>query len=82
MAGRPSPARLPNPTVGAAPGMATVGGMSDIHAFTANPGFTELLAVSKGDQGPGDLIRTVLVVGVVGIVFLAWFLLRGYGKKD
>ncbi|MEV6672105.1 hypothetical protein [Streptomyces sp. NPDC051162] len=56
--------------------------MPDIHAFTANPGFTELLAVSKGDQGPGALIRTVLVVGVVGIAFLAWFLLRGYGKKD
>ena len=56
--------------------------MPDISAITAHPGFTELLAVSKGDQGPGVVIRTVLVVGVVGIVFLAWFLLRGYGKKD
>jgi hypothetical protein len=56
--------------------------MPDINAFAAQPALTELLAVSKGDQGPGALIRTVLVVGVVGVVFLAWFLLRGYSKKD
>ncbi|MFC5720196.1 hypothetical protein ACFP1Z_08470 [Streptomyces gamaensis] len=55
--------------------------MTDINGFTAHPLFTEL-AVSSGDQGPGPVIRTVLVVGVVGIVFLAWFLLRGYGNKD
>lgn len=53
-----------------------------MHALAALPGSTDLLAVSSSDQGPGNLIRTVLVVGVVGIVFLAWFLLRGYGKKD
>ncbi|MEU5187358.1 hypothetical protein AB0G83_09425 [Streptomyces klenkii] len=55
--------------------------MSPLHAFAAQPGVTELLAVSKDDTGPGPVIRTVLIVGVVGIVFLAWFLLRGY-KKD
>ncbi|ARZ70152.1 hypothetical protein M1P56_04730 [Streptomyces sp. HU2014] len=56
--------------------------MPDINAFTTHPAFTEFLAVDKGDQGPGAVLRTVLVVGVVGVVFLAWFLLRGYGKKD
>ncbi|GGR04675.1 hypothetical protein ACH4U6_07250 [Streptomyces netropsis] len=56
--------------------------MPHINGFATQPGFTELLAVSKGDQGPGTLLRTVLVVGVVGIVLLAWFLLRGYGNKD
>ncbi|GAU69999.1 hypothetical protein ACFY12_26795 [Streptomyces sp. NPDC001339] len=30
--------------------------------------------------GPGWLLRTVIIVGVVGAVLLAWFLLRGYGK--
>ncbi|GGX70591.1 hypothetical protein [Streptomyces hiroshimensis] len=55
--------------------------MPHLHALAAQPGLTELLAVSKDDQGPGVVIRTVLIVGVVGIVFLAWFLLRGY-KKD
>ncbi|MEU1308028.1 hypothetical protein ABZ419_03910 [Streptomyces cinnamoneus] len=53
-----------------------------INGFTTHPGFTEVLAVSKGDQGPGVVLRTVLIVGVVGVVLLAWFLLRGYGKKD
>lgn len=40
-----------------------------------------LVAVSKEQQGPGVLLRTILVVGVVGAVLLAWFLLRGY-KQD
>ncbi len=62
--------------------MATVGVMPLINGFTTHPGFTEVLAVSKGDTGPGAVLRTVLIVGVVGVVFLAWFLLRGYGKKD
>ncbi|MCQ8769917.1 hypothetical protein [Streptomyces telluris] len=55
--------------------------MSHLHALAAQPGVTELLAVSKDDTGPGVVLRTVLIVGVVGIAFLAWFLLRGY-KKD
>ncbi len=48
--------------------------------ITAHPALTEVLAVSRGDQGPGAVLRTVLIVGVVGIVLLAWFLLRGYRK--
>ncbi|GAA0486510.1 hypothetical protein GCM10009544_54870 [Streptomyces stramineus] len=53
-----------------------------MNALAAHPQFTEFLAVSKGDTGPGALLRTVIVVGVVGIALLAWFLLRGYGKND
>ncbi|MFH8404947.1 hypothetical protein ACH4FX_09235 [Streptomyces sp. NPDC018019] len=34
---------------------------------------------SKND-GPGWVLRTVLIVGVLGAVFLAWVLLRNYGK--
>ncbi|MBO0656962.1 MULTISPECIES: hypothetical protein [Streptomyces] len=56
--------------------------MAVIDPVTAHSGFTELLAVSKGDQGPGVVLRTVLIVGVVGIVLVAWFLLRGYRDKD
>ncbi|CAL9527618.1 hypothetical protein SUDANB6_03985 [Streptomyces sp. enrichment culture] len=33
-------------------------------------------------QGPGNLLRVVLVVMVLGSVLTAWFLLRGYGRKD
>lgn len=40
-----------------------------------------LLAASQAD-GPGWVLRTVLIVGVVGAALLAWFLLRGYGNKD
>ncbi|MEU2515828.1 hypothetical protein [Streptomyces syringium] len=56
--------------------------MPHINGFATHPGFTELLAVSRSDEGPGGLLRTVIVVGVVGIALLAWFLLRGYGNKD
>lgn len=41
-----------------------------------------LLAVASDAAGPGVLLRTVIVVSVLGAVFLAWFLLRGYGGKD
>ncbi|MFI2190759.1 hypothetical protein [Streptomyces sioyaensis] len=30
------------------------------------------------DVGPGWILRTVIIVGVVGAVLLAWLLLRGY----
>ncbi|MFG1807984.1 hypothetical protein [Streptomyces sp. NPDC049040] len=30
--------------------------------------------------GPGPVMRTVIVVAVVGVAFMAWFLLRGYGN--
>jgi len=33
-------------------------------------------------QGPGDLLRIVLIVMVVGAVLLGWFLLRGYKRDD
>ncbi|GHF35508.1 hypothetical protein GCM10010218_16000 [Streptomyces mashuensis] len=49
------------------------------HGVLAQAG--EVLAVSKGDQGPGALLRTVLIVGVVGVPLVAWFLLRGYRKQ-
>ncbi|MGP8301808.1 hypothetical protein [Streptomyces inhibens] len=41
-----------------------------------------LAAVQEGSRadGPGWILRTVIVVGVVGAVLLAWFLLRGYGQ--
>jgi Mn2+/Fe2+ NRAMP family transporter len=42
---------------------------------------TELLAVSSGG-GPGTLLKWVIVVAILGSVFLAWFLLRGYVDKD
>ncbi|MBX9395163.1 hypothetical protein K4749_16560 [Streptomyces sp. TRM72054] len=33
-------------------------------------------------QGAGNLLRVVLIVMVVGCVLTAWFLLRGYRRKD
>ncbi len=41
-----------------------------------------VLAVASDSAGPGVLLRTVIVVSVLGAAFLAWFLLRGYGNKD
>ncbi|GAB7033555.1 hypothetical protein AB0G35_03780 [Streptomyces sp. NPDC021749] len=32
------------------------------------------------DSGPGWILRTVIIVGVLGAALLAWFLLRGYGQ--
>jgi hypothetical protein len=37
---------------------------------------------AASDQGAGNLLRGVLIVGVLGAVFLAWFLLRGYKSDD
>ncbi|WP_169795291.1 hypothetical protein [Streptomyces chattanoogensis] len=37
---------------------------------------------SRADGGPGWILRTVIIVGVLGAVALAWFLLRGYGSQD
>jgi hypothetical protein len=39
-------------------------------------------ATAADQQGAGDLLRIVLIVSVVGIVLLAWFLLRGYRQDD
>ncbi|NEY31728.1 hypothetical protein GTU99_05855 [Streptomyces sp. PRKS01-65] len=33
-------------------------------------------------QGTGNLLRIILIVMVVGCVLTAWFLLRGYKRKD
>jgi len=44
-----------------------------------------LLAVSGGAHGLGGPLRIVLLISVVGVVFLAWILLRGYrdgGKNE
>ncbi|MER5441460.1 hypothetical protein [Streptomyces sp. NPDC002790] len=37
---------------------------------------------AASEQGAGNLLRTVLIVGVLGAGFLAWFLLRGYKSDD
>lgn len=39
-------------------------------------------ATAAEQQGPGNLLRIVLIVMVVGCVLTAWFLLRGYRRKD
>jgi hypothetical protein len=39
-------------------------------------------ASAAEQQGAGNLLRIVLVVMVVGCVLAAWFLLRGYKRKD
>ena len=36
-----------------------------------------LLAISDS-AGPGPVMRTLIVVSVVGAALLGWFLLRGY----
>ncbi|MFC9246436.1 hypothetical protein ACFT7S_21335 [Streptomyces sp. NPDC057136] len=41
-----------------------------------------LLAAASEEQGPGDTLRIVLLVSIVGAALLAWFLLRGYGNDD
>ncbi|MER8235965.1 hypothetical protein [Streptomyces sp. NPDC094049] len=42
---------------------------------------TALLAAAA-QQGPGDTLRIVLLVSIVGGVLLAWFLLRGYRTEE
>lgn len=40
-------------------------------------------AVGAADQpGSGNLLRIILVVMLVGCALTAWFLLRGYKRKD
>ncbi|MEU5777374.1 hypothetical protein ABZ819_29240 [Streptomyces venezuelae] len=45
-----------------------------------NPGADWLTEAAKAAerQGPGNLLRIVLIVMVVGCVLVGWFLLRGY----
>ncbi|WP_328538782.1 hypothetical protein [Streptomyces sp. NBC_00344] len=46
------------------------------------PDTTTLLAAATDQQGPGDTLRVLLVVLIVGAVLLGWFLLRGYRNND
>ncbi|MFI8965707.1 hypothetical protein ACIGO8_26760 [Streptomyces sp. NPDC053493] len=46
---------------------------------TAATAVTTLLA-APAQQGPGDTLRIVLLVSIVGAALLAWFLLRGYRR--
>lgn len=41
-----------------------------------------VLAAASADQGPGNTLRVVLLVSLVGAALLAWFLLRGYRNDD
>ncbi|MFI5792523.1 hypothetical protein [Streptomyces sp. NPDC051677] len=40
------------------------------------------LTEAAAQQGAGNLLRVVLVVMILGCVLTAWFLLRGYKRKD
>ncbi|WP_168218104.1 hypothetical protein [Streptomyces lasalocidi] len=39
-------------------------------------------ATAAQQQGTGNLLRIVLVVMILGCALTAWFLLRGYKRKD
>ncbi len=39
-------------------------------------------ASASPHQGPGSLLRIVLIVMMVGCALTGWFLLRGYKQKD
>ncbi|GAA2335660.1 hypothetical protein OKJ48_30165 [Streptomyces kunmingensis] len=45
-------------------------------------GLGHIVSAAASDQGPGALLRIVLVVAILGAVFMAWFLLRGYKRDD
>jgi hypothetical protein len=32
--------------------------------------------------GPGPVMRSIIVISVVGVALMAWFLLRGYRDND
>ncbi|MEU5436879.1 hypothetical protein AB0G73_26325 [Streptomyces sp. NPDC020719] len=46
------------------------------------PDAVTLLAAASDHQGPGNVLRIVLVVSIVGGAALAWLLLRGYRSND
>ncbi|MEU9984598.1 hypothetical protein [Streptomyces sp. NPDC050856] len=39
---------------------------------------TAALLAAAEQQGPGNTLRIVLLVSIVGVALGAWFLLRGY----
>ena len=43
---------------------------------------TEAAASAVPQHGTGNLLRIVLIVMVLGCALTAWFLLRGYKRKD
>ncbi|MFG3204814.1 hypothetical protein [Streptomyces sp. NPDC048192] len=43
---------------------------------------TETAASAVKQHGAGNLLRIVLVLMILGCVLTAWFLLRGYKRKD
>ncbi|MEU3899822.1 MULTISPECIES: hypothetical protein [unclassified Streptomyces] len=51
-------------------------------AHTPHTDWLAAAATAAEQQGPGNLLRIVLIVMVVGCVLTAWFLLRGYSRKD
>ncbi|MBZ3900715.1 hypothetical protein WB401_22335 [Streptomyces brasiliscabiei] len=48
----------------------------------ASAWLTEAADLAAKEQGPGNLLRVVLIVMVLGSVLMAWFLLRGYKRDD
>ncbi|WP_018386468.1 hypothetical protein [Wenjunlia vitaminophila] len=46
------------------------------------PELMTVAAQQSGNNDPGVLLKWVLVISVIGIAFLAWFLLRGYRNED
>ncbi|MFG3404803.1 hypothetical protein [Streptomyces sp. NPDC048142] len=46
------------------------------------PHTAALLVAASEEQGPGDTLRIVLLVSILGAVLLAWLLLRGYRNDD
>ncbi|MFI8945311.1 hypothetical protein ACIGO6_02190 [Streptomyces sp. NPDC053750] len=51
-------------------------------AHTPHTDWLTAAATAAEQQGPGNLLRIVLIVMVLGCVLSAWFLLRGYKRKD
>ncbi|MFF3202316.1 MULTISPECIES: hypothetical protein [unclassified Streptomyces] len=47
-----------------------------------HPAAAWLTEAAAQQQGAGNLLRVVLVVMILGCVLTAWFLLRGYKRKD
>ncbi|WP_430382551.1 hypothetical protein [Streptomyces sp. P10-4] len=43
---------------------------------------TEAATSAVQQHGTGNLLRVLLLVMILGCVLTAWFLLRGYKRKD
>jgi hypothetical protein len=41
-----------------------------------------LLAAASSQGGTGYTLRIILLVAILGMIFLGWFLLRGYGDNN